>query len=454
MAIKYEGGGMGPKLAVLALLVVFAGLVYVFWGRIQQRLVEEDVDEPVKTAPRSEPKRVAPRPAPPKRTVVKRKPPKPVSKPALRPSAADLARAADLRTQADEAMRLMEFDIAAELYAQEAAVLKLDPVASDKAKESRTRAATFADLVGKLKRNPETGDNLYILFFHDGRRMEVALVDQAGDTLVVAKRGNIRGEIPKSDVKEMKKVPRETHRQRALQAFLREEMKQTSTSGIAHYLLAERAYRDGLDDKALEHLEAAYAKDGSALPESLRRHRAGQMFLRAMWCESTGRQSLAEMWCKRLKREFSDQNELVADADELLARMRDVKDDYKATVRIKVRKVAAKPESPSAEVAQEEQVTGVEVDEVASRSVRNREHIRQINQLFREGMDHYVQGRPGSPNSNKHLQKAVELFDRVIGLCDKALRNDPGNPEIESRQADAARYGYHARKMKTLSVRG
>jgi hypothetical protein len=78
--------------------------------------------------------------------------------------------------------------------------------------------------------------------------------------------------------------------------------------------------------------------------------------------------------------------------------------------------------------------------------------MAEINTNFDEAMDHYVKGRPGNPNSNQHLHKAAALFDKVTALCDKALRNDPGNSQIESRQADASRYAYHSRKMSTLSL--
>jgi hypothetical protein len=76
--------------------------------------------------------------------------------------------------------------------------------------------------------------------------------------------------------------------------------------------------------------------------------------------------------------------------------------------------------------------------------------MTEINKVFDEGMDHYVKGRPGNPYSNMHLRKAAKLFDKVVALCDKAIKNDPGNSQIESRQADASRYAYHSRKMTTL----
>ena len=98
-----------------------------------------------------------------------------------------------------------------------------------------------------------------------------------------------------------------------------------------------------------------------------------------------------------------------------------------------------------------ERVTVV-AEKVRSGSGRNAKLIEQINTLFKEGMEHYVAGRPGNPNSNMHLSKAAKLFDNVVGLCDKALKNEPGNSQLESRQADASRYAYHARKMKTLSL--
>ena len=65
-------------------------------------------------------------------------------------------------------------------------------------------------------------------------------------------------------------------------------------------------------------------------------------------------------------------------------------------------------------------------------------------------MEHYIKGRPGRPKSNYHLSKASKLFDKVTALCGRALRNDPSNAQLESRQTDATRHAYHARKMRTL----
>jgi tetratricopeptide (TPR) repeat protein len=456
MVVRYEGAGAGPKLAVLALLAVFGGLVYVFWDRIKTRLAEDDIT-PVETAPAEEPVVSRPAPQPNERKVESR----PVTKPATvvaRPteaSAQDVREAAEFRRKAETAMELLDFATAAELYAKAASVLRLDVAGAKQAQDLATKAETFKALLGPVKRNPETEGNLVILRRHDQREMEVALVDETDDCYIVAKRGNIRGEIPKSDIKEMVKVPQETHRARAREAFRQEEAKIVGDSGIGHYLLAERAYRDGLDPEALKHLDAAYVKDGAGLPRALRRYQASQMLLRAMWCESTGRTSLASMWCQRLKREYADQDELVKDADELLQRMTATAvATYKPTVTIKVQETKSAETATASPQSANEKVTGVEVSSVTSRSARNKDHINQINKMFKDGMDHYVAGRPGSPDSNKHLGQAVSLFDKVIDLCEQALRNDPNNAEISSRQADAAKYGYHARKMKTLSIRG
>jgi hypothetical protein len=458
VATRYDTGGSGPKLAILALLAVFLGLVYVFWGKIKERMGDEFATSPgpAQEAEYRPTPKPTPRPAekapdvrrPPETTTVQRKP--------QRPSAGDVTRAKDLHKRGELALREFRFDEAAELFGKEASVIALDSDAAARATTFQSKAETFGKMLKSVERNPEASEKNVILRCHDGRNMEVALIGETDSHYIVARRGNIRGEVDKNEVKEIVPVPREAQRLKALQAFEGEEAKQVDHSGIAHFLLAKKAYQDGLDDKALDHLEVAFKKDGADLPESLERHNAGQMLLTAMWCDSTGRSSLAKMWCRRLKREYPGQKGLVADADELLNRMDVVVANYAPTVTIKYREEKSTAPKAKADSGSppEEKVTGVEVAAVKSGNARNRDYVKQINSLFEEGMDHYIKGRPGSPDSNKHLAQAVELFDKVINLCDIALRNDPGNTQIESRQADAAKYGYHARKMKTLSVRG
>jgi hypothetical protein len=464
MAIEYRDGGWGSKIFALVLLVIFAGMVYAFWDTIKERLGEEDAAAPAPAPARTRRPPTRRAVEPPRRTTERRAPDrKPVARPAPSVSLSEstVRRAEELRTQGEAALAKFDFKAAAELFGKQADLLARDPRAVKKARALHTKAVTLGTLLSEVKRNPETGGNLVVLRCYDGRNIEGALVGETDTAYVVAKRGNITGEVDKADVSEIIRVPRETQRERALQAFVKEEAKLRDSTAVSHYLLGERAYRDGLDRKAIEHLEKAYAKEGAGLPKALRKYEATQMLLRAMWCESTGRTSLAKMWCRRMKRTYSDQAELMAEADELLARMNTTKvASYKPTVKIKVSEVPdqASPRAPSVSRSpsprrpkpKKEKVTGVEAEQVVSRSPHNTETVSRINKTFDRAMDHYVKGRPGEPNSNMHLSKAVALFDQVIALCDKALKNDPGNAQILSRQSDASRFGYHARKMKTL----
>jgi hypothetical protein len=248
---------------------------------------------------------------------------------------------------------------------------------------------------------------------------------------------------------------------RLLDAFERVERKTAPRTGAACASLAKEAFRDRLKDKTLEYLEKAYAADGAALPKKVRAYEGKKLLLVAIWNVSTHRTKLVPMWCSRVEREYSDIPELVAEARELrerLAKPVKVARNYKKTFRMKrqtsrptPRRTTTAPAGGSTSAPEAERVTVV-ADKVKSGSGRNAKLIEQINTLFKEGMEHYVAGRPGNPNSNMHLSKAAKLFDNVVNLCDKALKNDPGNSQLESRQADASRYAYHARKMKTLSL--
>jgi len=460
MVSYYGGGGWLPKLAALALAVVLGALVFVYWDTIKQKLAsipeeeapqvppaERPAEKPAERPPAAQPPAARPAPGP----AEKLPPPRPAG-----PSEADRRRAERLHLQAEAALKSLDFRTAADLFGQEAQALERDPEASARAKALRAKAETFGALVGGLKRNPETDGNLVILK-RDIGDIEVALLEETDDTYVVAKKGGIRGEIPKSEVREVVRVPKETHVARARREFEKAESQLVERTGVAFYLLAEKAYKDGLDDKAVEYLEKAWAADGERLAANIRRHQAGEYLSRAIWCENTGRSMSAENWCRRLENDFPDQKDLIAEARELLEKMKSAQAsrpaNYKPTVTIRVKE--EKQASPAASAAPpKEETAEIDVAKIGSRSVRNRELMEQINRSFKEGMEHYVAGRPGMPDSNKHLTEAAALFDKVIALCDQALKNDPDNPEILSRQSEAARFGYHARKMKTLGLAG
>ena len=447
----------GLAVVVLALAAVLGGLVYVFWGKIKG-IGERPTETVVKKAP------APPRPAPVKKPVevekpkpVVRKPPPPV-KPKPFVSDSRRKRAANLHEQGGAALKALNFDLAAELFGKEADLLKRDPEAAGRARARCAGVEVYGKVTFGLKPNPEAAGDMVTIALHSGGKIpDVTLLDERDGAYVIARRG-MQVEIPRDQVADITRMTPEMQRQRLLSAFEKIERKTAARTGAAYASLAKEAFRDRLNEKALEYLEKAYAADGADLPRKMRVHEGRKLLRVAIWNVSTGRTKLVPMWCRRVEREYSDIPELVAEARELrqrLAKPVAVARNYKKTFRMarkKSRPAPRRTSAPSSTPAPEAEAVTVVADKVSSRSGRNAKLIAEVNVLFEKAMQHYVDGRPGNPNSNMHLSKAAQMFDKVVALCDKALNNDPGNSQIESRQADASRYAYHARKMKTLSL--
>lgn len=447
---RRSGVGKSGAIVVLVLVAVLAGLVYGFWDDIRARFAGPEPEEPVLIEP-VEVARVAPEPpkplpaVEPKLEPLRRAEPKPVDKAAL----ARRRRAQQARLQADAALKALDFKLAARLYKTTAVYLEGTEEAGAFNALSE-KAFTFAMLTENVKLNPEAEGDLVILHL-EMSDLECVLVDETPDEYIVERKNGIRAPIPKEDVRSIERVGRGDYRKRALAGIEKAKREMKERSGVAYYLLAERAYKEGLAEKTIEYLDLAYALDGDDLPAHLRRYEAGQLLYRAHWSESTGRASTARMWCQKLERLYPDVTGLVEEARELRERIAEREAgerggrDHKPTVKISVRK-----KSSSAQA--EEEVTGVRIDEVRSTSTRHAKTIDKINRLFKEAMGHYVAGRPGNPNSNRHLAQAAKGFNQVSALCDKVLRDEPSNSAVERRQQDATRFRYHAMKMKTLSL--
>lgn len=462
MGSRHSGGSDSwLAIVVLALVAILGGLVYAFWDKIKGLGQPEvaTVERPPPPAPK-----VTPRAKPPKigkpEPVVAKPPPRPRVEALPLVSDSRKERAGDLHRQGEAALAALDFDLAAKLFGNEADLLGRDRNAASRARGFRAKAETFSKVIAGVELNPEAKGDLVTLKRHSGVDVaDVVLVEETQEAYVIKLKNGITVEVPRRQVIAVKRASPEEKRARLVAAFEKVERKNRGASGVDHYLVAEYAYKDGLKEKALEYLEKAYEKDGSKLPGKVRIHAGKKLLGVAIWFASTGRTSQVPRWCRRVEREFSDVPELVAEARDLRERMAKpvAVANYRSTVKIKTRQRRAPRPSRAASSPppspQDEEVT-VDAATVSSRSGRNAKLVGNINTLFKQGMDHYVAGRPGNPNSNMHLSKAAKLFDQVSQLCDQALRNDPGNSQLESRQADATRYSYHAKKMKTLGMFG
>jgi len=464
MRARYERpkGGAGPVLAAVALAVVLGGLVYAFWGTIMERLspgATPERESPVAERKVESDKEVA-KPAPAPATKERTEPGAPGEglKDAARPqpAASDQARerAEAKAREGEEALRALKFDLAAEIFKKAEREVPAGSVEAGRLRALGEKAEVFHRATKGLAFNPEADGNFVFVRPTSGAEMEVALLEHRGGIYYFAKKNGIKFPMNDENVAEIVPISQETRRERALREFRAAEQARTESSGVAFFLLAEQAYREKLGEQAVAYLDRAYEKDGKNLPASIRKYQAGKLLQDIIWCENTGRTMSATTTYRKLAKEYqNDLPDLVAEGREIIERMDQLasRKNYASTVKIKFRK---RPSSGSSNTpsASEEEVTGVETARVGSSSARNVEIVKQINALFDEGMDHYTKGRPGSPQSNMHLAQAVKCFDQVIRLCEQALQNDPGNSALDSRAADASRYGYHARKMQTLGL--
>jgi len=445
-------------LAVLGLGAVLAGLVYVFWGQISAHLEGPPPEQVTTPEPRRPVERRVERPAPPERREPVRKPPEPKERPDRRAiDTAILARereaGGDLCRRAEDALKELDFALAEELFGKAASTLRHDSDGAAKAKALATKANTFLTLTKDTEPNPAADKTMVTLKLNTGKDIrDVVLVEETDGGYLIARRG-MQIEVPRRQVRSVQRMSPAEQRARLLKEFeaLESKARAKPESSARHFALADRAFRDGLKEKALGYLEKAFAIDGADLPKQLRVAEAKEFLRLAIWCDSTGRTRNVKMYCNRVIHRYPDLPEQVNNAKELLEKLaRPVAvADYKSTVKIKIRKRAGNS-GAGGDLAPEEEEATVETEKVSSGSAKNGKLMAEINEAFDEAMDHYVKGRPGNPNSNMHLRKAWKLFDKVTELCEKALKNDPGNSLIESRQADATRYAYHSRKMSTL----
>ncbi len=449
---------MGGMVVVLVMVAILAGLVYGFWDDIRARLAGPEPEEPAPEviAPVEvvEPEPVVPVSEP---VIVEKPEPAPEPKRVGRATLARRRRAEQARLQADAALRALDFKLAGRLY-RTAAVFLEGTREAPHFDALSDKAFTFSRLTENVKLNPEAEGDIVILHL-EMSDLECVLVDETPDEYIVERKNGIRAPIPKEDVRSIERIGKGDYRKRALAGIEKAEREMKEHSGVAYYLLAERAYKEGLAEKTLKCLDLAYALDGDDLPAHLRRYEAGQLLYRAHWSESTGRASTARMWCQKLERLYPDVTGLVEEARELRQKIAEREAGERTgrtrrpTVKISVReKRPSRAASKSSSGQADEEVTGVRIDEVGSSSGRHGRTIEQINRLFKEAMDNYVAGRPGNPNSNRRLSQAAKGFSQVSALCDKVLRDEPSNSAVKRRQQDATRFRYHAMKMKTLSL--
>lgn len=447
--------GWAGAVALLLIAAVLAGLVVVLWEPIKRRIhVATGRPAPEAGRERRLPERaISRRPA----RLPDEKEGRAESRLPTGPEATErfpLPAGPDPLEAANEALKTLDFKLSAAMAKE--FIAAEDPAVSGRALALSKKARVFGQVTANIKPNPEAAGRLVILKRRDREDVEAVLEGETERAYKIAK-GTVRAEILKSQVVSIVPVSEDEQRSRLRAAFAEVEKKKLAgkPGGVTYFQLASCAYKDGLKEEALDYLEKAYEAYGPSLPERLRRHEAGTLLYRALWCESTGRTPRARSLSRKLIRVYADLDDLVADAKELMERIEESEraSGYKPTVSLIVK---SRPGAGSGgqDVSPESEEIALKFDDVRSDARGNEKLVGEINRLFDKGIEHYVAGRPGMPDSNRHLKQAADHFDKVSALCERALRNDPGNRQLQSRAAEARRYRYHAKKMRTLDLFG
>ncbi len=76
--------------------------------------------------------------------------------------------------------------------------------------------------------------------------------------------------------------------------------------------------------------------------------------------------------------------------------------------------------------------------------------LKKADRLFAKGLKLYRKGRPGKPDSNKHLQAASKCFRVARKIYQQAAREKPANKRLPRRIRDCNLKIYSCSKMQTL----
>jgi len=454
MAAKSSEGKVLAYLAVLAVLIaVLGGLVYAKWGDLKKQLFPEK--EPTmaarpEPAPPKPPAR--PEPAPPKPPVPESEAPKSVV------DAAAEARAKALIAQGQDLVASGDF-MGAQNRFGDVAGLKCAADTRALAGQLGIKASVFDNLTADIAKNPEATGKLSIIKLSSGESFE-GVVDESRSTperLWVKKKSGIGGGISRDRIVKVTEISPEEQKAALAKRLGALEAEIKPETGVDYYQIAEFGWANNLTDSAVGSLEKAYAAD-KGLQQSVIDNKAGRLLAKAIWRDAKNSSFWARKFCNQIIEKYpkskhaASARELLASIDGRLEKKKAGK--YQETVTITggnsvgESKVAMKMAEGSSGKPKAEKVV-VKALTTRGRAVTQAQLLK-ADGVFQRGLQEYQQGRPGMPNFNQHLSEAARLFDEAFDLYEQAHKLDPGNVSIESRMTDCQRYGYHARKMKTL----
>jgi tetratricopeptide (TPR) repeat protein len=420
-------------------------------------------------------------PPPPPMDVAKPAPPPPVDVPktavvAAIPSGEEDA-AAKLIDQGKLSLENFQFDKAKAVFAQ-AAGKKAGPLIAQ-AKVWEKKADAFAAATNHIAISDyAAADVSYVIETVDGTEVRGLKVSEDSDKIQFqrippenpASTGRTTYPIDKSEVKNMVAFSKDQRRKEFVQLLDQLHSSVAIQRSADYYDLVYLSKRLGLGHECIDFMNAAFdGGDGHAadpfLGDTFRKVVIQREIDRASLMLAGGRpKALVEGVLNGLLKTLPNY-EVAKDEVEVFRTtiMAKVKDNFKSTLTLNVKKAevaVAKPVShqaaPTAPTQSARQMTEEQVEVVVDNSGVHGNGAaagicEQANAKYDEGMKFYRGFKQGSNgNNNQNLRAALKCLDEAIDLYDQALKKDPGNKSMESRQTEASMVAYGCRKYQTL----
>jgi tetratricopeptide (TPR) repeat protein len=349
--------------------------------------------------------------------------------------------------------------------------LKCSPELLKEATLLARKADAFHRLTRDIKVRSDAGKTISIVTLADGRTLRgvVSRKPNGSYDVVTGTRG--AGEMTLTllagDVREVQAIDPAEERAGLVKA-LNARVGQVSAAGapVEYFDAATFAIENGLKEEALGVLEKAWEaaqKLQKDLVLLVAEDKAGRDFSQANWSDSIGQELWARKYCERIRNnEMYRSTSFYEAAEKLLALMdarKGIVGGYKRTYEIQ----GATPPPDPTKTSSPEPIkitspgTTPEVKpppppppKVTVDNITGKGDLSTANRAFEEGMQFFIQGRPGNPNSNYNLAQARKKFREALDIYEQTSKSDPGNSSLQSRIQDCNMKIYACSKMMTL----
>ena len=321
-----------------------------------------------------------------------------------------------------------------------------------------TNMSIFRELTKDVKPLPDAIEKEFYIFKTRRDEIRGVVVGETADAYQV-KTGNMKFDLPKSDVVSKQPVTLSERRE----GYLREYEKQRAAAapeggggltGLACWELSEYCMAHDLSEKTAElFMEALkYDKDIYA---TVRNDKAEKIFQLAHWYNFRRIKPMAKQFYTEVVDKYpgtvraNDARECLSQMDQMAGAGQSASYEVKRTTGTDEKETfVVIPVQSKASVAVAPGGTGVENTPAGGGSI-----VEQANQAYQKALDELVVGRPGMPNYVNHLHECTKYLKEARDLYRKVSASDPKNQALLDRITEVNNLIFGVGKMTPLSIR-